>query len=437
MNLATRRRAVVLGAGASGKAAAKLLHHQGYEIILADERANTAENKPWSLTATLTGEIVSATDLAVVSPGFAVDHPWMKQLRAAGVRVVPEFELGISAMPGVRVVAITGSNGKSSVVKWIADTLSASGINAVPAGNYGLPPCEIAASGKHPDVIVLELSSFQLEQSVAFRSEIGILLNFAPNHLDRHGTMETYAHAKARIFSFMQRGDKAIIHDQAFRQFRSRIPASASTIVFGNSNDAEYKSDKSVILRQNKPVVDLSSTWWGRTPLIINAAAAQAVFDHFGIPVASVRASAESFCPLPHRMELVKEWRGIKFINDSKASTMTALAAAVAAGTEKKHLIAGGILKESDVSFVKEILAKHCAGVYCIGLAAPTLVEAWGNVVPCENVVHIEAALRRAIERAEAGHVVILSPGCSSFDQFTSYAQRGDKFKQWVQQCTQ
>ena len=136
------------------------------------------------------------------------------------------------------------------------------------------------------------------------------------------------------------------------------------------------------------------------------------------------------------RMELVAVRNGVRFINDSKASTMSALAAAVGSGSSKKHLIAGGILKERDVNFVKEILAENCAYVYCIGQAAQKLVAAWSDTVQCEDVGQLDVAVRMASERARSGEDVLLSPGCSSFDQFTSYAQRGEKFKQCVQQCT-
>lgn len=431
-----RQPVLVLGHGASGRAAAKLLHQQGYVVTIADERAERGSLDPWAITSNLSASLVASAEFAVTSPGFALEHPWLVQLRAAGKRVIAEFEYGMAAMPGVRAVAITGSNGKSSVVKWIADTLSANGISAVPAGNYGLPPCDIATRDQHPDVAVVELSSFQIEQSQAFRAEIAILLNFAPNHLDRHGSMETYERAKGRLFTFMKPVDKAIVHEPMAQRFDAYVSAGTEKILFGISDRADYTARDGKIFHRGQPVVDLSNTWWARMPLLENAAAAMAVFDHFRLSREAVLASAKSFVPLPHRMEVLKAWRGIRFVNDSKASTMTALAAAVACGPEKKHLIAGGILKESDVSFVKEVLARHCAGIYCIGQSAARLIEAWSGVVPCVHAGTLEGALRRAMEKANAGETILLSPGCSSFDQFASYAERGDTFKELVLEST-
>jgi UDP-N-acetylmuramoylalanine--D-glutamate ligase len=429
MNETTQGRVLVLGNGASGRAAMKLLETQGREALLADERGGDAVVQQLS-DATLAG-----VTLAVVSPGFAAEHPWLGLLRARNIPVVPEFEYGVGALSGVRVVAVTGSNGKSSVVKWMADALSANGIKAIAAGNYGLPPCEIAVSGEALQVLVLELSSFQLEQTVAFRSDVAMLLNFAPNHLDRHATMEAYAGAKAKLFSNMQSGDCVIMHAPATGTFQSFVPSGVATVRFGADALCDYFASDGVLFHRGLKAMDLSGTWWGRSPLDVNAAAALAVFDRFGISREAVRISAEEFVPLAHRMEHVVTWRGITFINDSKCSTMTALAAAVSSGREKKHLIAGGILKESTLDFVKEILAKNCAVVYCIGSSANRLMDAWGDAVPCVNAGRLEQAIREAMNRAAEGEMIMLSPGCSSFDQFASYAQRGEKFKSAVLAC--
>lgn len=423
MNESPAGRALVLGRGTSGEAARRLLIKQGYDVTVADQRD--------AASATALDD-VSGFAFAVVSPGFAIDHPWLQQLRAAGLSMVPEFEYGLSAMPGARVIAVTGSNGKSSFVKWIADTLAASGIRATPAGNYGLPPCALALEAQPPDVIVLELSSFQLEAAVNFRSAISVLLNFAPNHLDRHRDMATYAKAKARLFAHARLDDLILVHAPAWPVMQPLVPASLRPVLFGEDAANEYAHRDGWLLRRGEAVVDLRGTWWGRAPLLTNAAAALAVLDALEIGADAIRAAAQSFSPLPHRLELVATHRGVQYINDSKSSTLTALAAAVQSSPAKKHLIAGGILKESDAGFVKEILAKNCAFVYCIGSAADQLVKAWHNAVPAENCRTLRAALESASSRARAGDVILLSPGCSSFDQFSSYADRGDQFKALV-----
>ncbi len=416
-------RALVVGRGASGIAAAALLRRQGRDVLIADEHAMPGEpGSDVPVRSRLQASDLAGIELAVVSPGFAIDHPWLRLIRKCGVRLVPEFEFGMAALPGVRVVAVTGSNGKSSLVKWVADALVAHGVRAVPAGNYGRPPSDLALSDALPEVVVLELSSFQLEQSVDFHAEISVLLNFAPNHLDRHGTMEMYARAKARIFAGARPGDLLIAHAAAWAALAPWLPRPVTPVLIGDGGHWDQVAESAV-----------AGTWWGRPPLSTNAAAACAIFDRFGIGLSAVRASAAAFAPLPHRMEHVAEVDGVRYVNDSKASTLTALAAALEALPGKKHLIAGGILKESDPGLVKEVLAKHAAFVYVIGSAAPALFAAWRDVVPCENCGDLTTAFSRAAARAGKSETVLLSPGCSSFDQFSSYGQRGEVFKTLVQ----
>jgi UDP-N-acetylmuramoylalanine--D-glutamate ligase len=444
MNLTEQRRALVLGLGASGVAAARLLRHHGWVVSVADEKADPKRisqlfpSDGQGVDVVERVETCSAADIdqVVVSPGIAHEHRWLQHVRSLGVPVIPEFELGLAWMPGIRVIAVTGTNGKSSLVKWIAAALVEAGLRAVPAGNYGVPPSELALSSHPPEVVVLELSSFQLEQATSFKPEVAVLLNLSPNHLDRHPTMEAYTAAKAKLFAHMGRADHAVVHAPVWPDLRDRCPPELAPVRFDAVCADGFGFDGGWVTRNGARVVDLRGTWWGRFPLGVNAAAGVAALTAFDVPVAAMESSARGFVPLAHRMELFAELNGIRFINDSKASTMSALAAAVGSGTTKKHLIAGGILKERDVNFVKETLAKNCVFVYCIGQASQKLVDAWSGVVPCEQCGELENAVRLACRRAKAGEEILLSPGCSSFDQFASYAQRGEKFKQWVQLCT-
>ncbi|HMO51147.1 MAG TPA: Mur ligase family protein [Kiritimatiellia bacterium] len=426
MNDVASSAVLVLGGGASGIAAARLLRRENRAVVVADERGAASEDIAGvSWVSDLPDLRKTSFAFAVISPGFAREHPWLAALREFGVCLIPEFEYGVTAMPKALVIAVTGSNGKSSLVKWIADTLTAEGKRAVAAGNYGLPPCALAAAGDVPEVLVLELSSFQLEQAVRFQPDIAIVLNLAPNHLDRHGAMSRYIAAKARLLDHPPRLMPPLVHAPAWPLLEAVVPPGLKPVLFDAPASAAV----------GEGGVDLSDTWWGRSPLRANAQAALAVFAFLGIPASAVRRSAERFAPLPHRLELVAEFQGVRYINDSKASTLTALAAAVAAGPEKKHLIAGGILKETDVNFVKEILAKHCAFVYAIGQAAEKLTREWGDTVACEPCRDLATAVRMASDRARSGDVVLLSPGCSSFDQFRGYGHRGDVFKELVQAC--
>lgn len=444
MKTLDKRRALVLGLGASGLAAARLLLQHGWSVSVADEKADQAtisrlfpaDGPGISLVHDVAALSRSDVDQVVVSPGIAHEHPWLNHLRETAISVIPEFELGLSMMPTSRVIAVTGTNGKSSLVKWMADTLTLAGFHAVPAGNYGTPPSDLARLPKQPDFVVLELSSFQLEQATSFKPDAAILLNLSPNHLDRHPSYEAYIEAKARLFSRMGCTDLAIVHTPAWPALRKWTPAGLEPVLFDAGSPEGFGFDGASVVRSGQPVVDLRSTWWGRFPLGINAAAGVAALSSFGVSSGVMEAAARTFVPLAHRMELVMEWQGVRFVNDSKASTMSALAAAVNSGSAKKHLIAGGILKERDVIFVKELLAKNCLFVYCIGQASQKLVAAWNEVVPCKDCGDLETAVRLACGQVKTGEEVLLSPGCSSFDQFASYAQRGEKFKQWVQVCT-
>jgi UDP-N-acetylmuramoylalanine--D-glutamate ligase len=441
MNGPAQTRVLILGLGASGQAAVRLARHLGITCAVADERCTDEQVSAWfgtdrperltDVASVRSGEF----DLAVVSPGLPVEHPWLAHLRASGIPLVPEFEWGLRAMPGVRVIAVTGTNGKSSLVKWIADALTASGRPALPAGNYGVPPCAIAVQPEWPAFLVVEVSSFQLELADTFCPDLAVLLNFTPNHLDRHPNLDAYAAAKARLFRHMAGRGTAVMHRPSFPALQAHLPAGLSPVWFGDDEREGYGYTDGWVTRHGEPLVDLRGTWWGRSPLGVNAAAGVAVLDALGVAVPVMEEAARSFQPLPHRMELVAEHGGVAYVNDSKASTLAALAAAVASGPRKKHLIAGGILKERDVFFVKETLAKNCVVVYCIGQAAQKLVSAWHDVVPCVESGNLESAVRAASQRAQPGEMVLLSPGCSSFDQFASYAQRGEQFKSWVQAC--
>lgn len=426
--------ALVLGYGASGQAAARLLSRQGYAVVVADEKCASADDH--ELVRELDPGLVASAAFAVISPGIPAHHPWLKTLHAAGVRVVPEFEYGLSALPDVRVIAVTGSNGKSSVVKWMAQTLSLAGKQAVPAGNYGLPVCALALEKDAPEFVVLELSSFQLEQAVDFHPEFAVMVNFAPNHLDRHGTMETYAKAKMKLFSAHVRPAVSIFHEPAWRELKAYADPAIQPVLFGREARLDYTAVNGQVLSGSQRYCDLSGTWWSLAPQFYNAAAACALFDHLQIPRETVREAAVEFQPLPHRMELIAVWKGIHVINDAKCSSLTALAAAVVSSYGRKHVIAGGVLKEDDPGLIKQTLAENNVVVYLIGEAAKALYDAWSDIVPCELCGTLERAVPFALERATAGERLLFSPGCSSFDQFSGYAERGRVFKKLVQQCT-
>ena len=427
--------ALVLGFGASGEAAARLLAREGTRLTVVDEADNAALR---TKASELGGNVVlgahelpdGAFDACIVSPGLALDHPFLEQARARALNIIPEFEFGWSRFGG-RTIAVTGTNGKSTIVKWISEVLAASGRPAVPCGNFGLPVSAAVAAGG-AQWLVIEVSSFQLETAVGFRADYSLLLNLLPNHLDRHLTMEIYEDAKARLFRHCLPEDVCAVHESCIDSVRRRSAGCGSWISFGTSPSTEYTYDNGVVRGPDARTFDLSGTFFGNDVLGQNAAGAVAVLDRAGIGPAAIRATALAFRPLPHRLEKVRELDGVTFVNDSKATTLTAVAAALRISRSPVRLIAGGLLKEDDLARVKKVLAERVSAIYLIGRASEKMSSAWSGSVSCVPCGDLETAVARAWQDAKPGETVLLSPGCASFDQFKNFADRGEQFRKRV-----
>ena len=442
-------RALVLGAGASGAAAAALLRREGCDVEVLDGDA------PFPGGASF--------DLAVASPGVALDHPWQAECRARGVKVVSELQLGWTrwrAMGG-RALAVTGSKGKSSVVKLVADALG-----GIPCGNYGRPVCDVVNSfsqisdfrfqisdsgyrvtdsGSIPDsgsisdsgyrvtdsgsisdsgtrvsgapipnsqfsilnsqfsilnsqfpILVVEVSSFQMETTDDFRPEAAALLNLQEDHLDRHGTKEAYHALKRRLLSLAGRALDCSGWTAA------DVPADARALFAGSYFDNDV--------------------------LAVNGAAAVWLMRAAGLADAAVAAAFAAFEPLPHRMQTVCERGGVRYIDDSKATSLAALAAGTRMAGRPVRLIAGGLGKGDDAFSSIRYLQSTTKKVYLIGRCADQLYDAWHSAVPCEMCGTLEAAVAAASRDARPGEAVLLSPGAASFDQFKNFGARGDRF---------
>ena len=413
--------ALLLGYGRSGKAAERLLHAEGTEtVVIARETAGDDE-----LAQCLSERSI---DVCIVSPGFGLDHPWVNAVRQAGIPLLPELELGWSRHRG-RTVAVTGSNGKSTAVKWICESLQAAGFRAEIGGNYGIPACETVMDHPELDWLVLEVSSFQLETIDRFRADIAAVLNIFPNHLDRHGSMETYWHTKARIFGSSSAGDACLVPVEWLERLRARVGENRKWISFGASPAAGFRFADGMVYHGAEPALNLRGTGF-ESPIIgrCTGAAVAAVAHAAAIPRAAVEAAALSFIPLPHRMQRLGRIDGVEYVNDSKATNLSATAAAVQACGDGVHLIAGGLSKESDYTFVKEILAEPVRRIYLIGQASRAMYQAWGGVCPCAECGTLEEAFSAAKKAAKEGETILLSPGCASFDQFRSFEERGACF---------
>lgn len=431
----------MLGLGASGVAAARLLRAEGTAVTVLERAVSPAveasrrELEPLGIQVVVgEGGLPPASfDVCVVSPGVPRTSPWPLEAQARGIPLLAELELGWSRRgPATKVVAVTGSNGKSNAVKWIAEALAEAGYAVALGGNYGPPVCRVVHEHRHLDWLVLEVSSFQLETTRAFRADLGILLNLVPNHLDRHGDLDAYRAAKARMFAHRQPGDVALVYEDC----TGWLPPGPHGVIgqtFGRTAASDYRYQAGRVQRGSRVLADLTGTYFGNDVLGVNAAGVLGALDAGGLNVDAAARVARVFRPLSHRMETVAEARGVRFINDSKSTTLAALSAALRMCGGKVRLIAGGLLKEKDLSPVKEVLAQRAAGVYLIGKASESMASAWSSVARCVECHTLAEATQAAWREAQPGETILLSPGCASFDQFRNFEERGERFRQAAQ----
>lgn len=432
-----RVRALVLGAGLSGEAAALLLLARGGRVTVVDggreaplSAAAARIRSAGGSVAFEVGELpADAFDVCVVSPAFAMNHPWLEACRARGLPLISELELGFCYWPG-QVLAVTGSKGKSSLVKFCADTLEKAGVPASPAGNYGIPLCRLALERTDLAWAVTEVSSFQMEHTLTFKPDIAVLLNVQADHFDRHADMAEYKGLKLKMFANMDGRGCALL--PAGLDDEGLLPRGVPCLRFGAGAGCDWTYAAHAVNGRygGRPVaVALAGTWFDNEILGLAAAAASAALVHAGLSAARIEEGFASFEPLAHRVQRVGVSKGgVTFVDDSKATSLAATAAALSMVAKPVRLIAGGLLKESDLESIKELLTQTTKKVYLIGHCSGQMYQAWTSAVPCEECGTLERAVDAAVRDASAGETVLLSPGTASFDQFTSYRERGERF---------
>lgn len=425
-------RVVVLGLGRSGEAAARALLDHGARVAVLDEV--DAEPQRERADRIGGGEIVlgrndprdlAGADLVVASPGVPFTNPWIVHAQVEGIPVWSEVELAFRI--GVEpVVGVTGTNGKTTTVEMIAAALSASGTPAIAMGNIGLPLVDAAGAGAR---IVAEISSFQLAGIERFRVPVAALLNLDKDHLDWHGTVESYQRAKARIFENQVAGDVAIHHDDDVCR-RAAVAARAQHVPFDETvlpDGGAGVEDGWIVVPRGRVVAVDRLRVRGR-PGRANAVAAAAAACALGADPPAVGEALAAYEPKPHRMEWVGEIGGVAYVNDSKASDPHATLAAL---EELDHviLIAGGRNKGLDLGELTQAAAKVRV-VVAIGESSKEIGEAFTAAgVRVEPARTIEEAVTYARALARPGDTVLLSPACASWDMFTDYAARGEAFR--------
>jgi UDP-N-acetylmuramoylalanine--D-glutamate ligase len=446
------KRVLVVGLGKSGLSAAMFLREQGARVTVSDTRSAVALAKeiPALLEAGIMVEsgghgllTFRRQDLIVVSPGVPMDTPEVKQVVAFGLPVIGELELASRYLQG-RVVAITGSNGKTTTTTLVGKIFADAGVPTLVGGNIGLPVIDLVPKGTPETVSVLEVSSFQLETIEEFHPWIAVVLNITPDHLDRHGSFETYAAAKARITERQEAEDFLVLNaeDKAAQMvalktkaqifwFSGRRPIKQGAFVHGESILFVPREGA-----KSEPVMPVSDIHLKGSHNVENVLAAVCAARLARIPAESIRASVAGFAAVEHRLELVKVVNGVEFYNDSKATNVDAAMKAVASFPGGIHLILGGKDKDSDYSLMSGMLQERVKIVYTIGSAAEKIERQLQGVVKIVPAETLQVAVAEAAKAAAIGDVVLLSPACSSFDQFENYEQRGRVFRQLVNELS-
>ena len=440
------KRVLVVGLGRSGAASAIFLQERGAKVTVSDSKSEAQLqndvpallDRGISIEAGRHGErTFRDQDLIVVSPGVPSDQPQLQQARALGIPVIGEVELAFRHLQG-KVLAITGSNGKTTTTSLVGEILEKSGKQTLVGGNIGTPVISLVGKSTPETNLVLEISSFQLETIARFRPWIAAILNITPDHLDRHHTFQAYVDAKARIFENQEAGDFAILNadDSACVALRSRVKS--ELYWFSRKQEVErgaYLKGDQVIFRRNgtgQPVLRRNEIQLKGEHNVENVLAAVAMSMLAGCTPDQVRRAVMEFRAVEHRLELVTSINGVTFYNDSKATNVDATIKALESFPGNIHIILGGKDKGSDYTLLNPLLRERVKRAYLIGAAAEKIASQIKGAAPLVHSGTLEHAVRQAFDAARPGDVVVLAPACASFDQFENYEQRGRVFNELV-----
>jgi UDP-N-acetylmuramoylalanine--D-glutamate ligase len=431
-------KAAVLGLGTSGEAAAKLLHREGADVTVFDSAdASQLKERAQKMEAlgikTVLGPEAErgafSFDLTVLSPGIDPQVELVQNFIRQKAELTGELELAFRFCHKP-VIAITGTNGKTTTTQLVELMLQRAGVRTIACGNIGMPFCEAIERQNELDVFTVEVSSFQLETISTFRPRVAVWLNFTPDHLDRYRDLQEYRDAKLRIFERQQGSDFAVVN------VRDQLSGlKAKTITFNAyPGEADFSVSGQSLLFHGAPVLDMDTTNLSGVHNAENLMAALGVAHALGIPWEKAAVGLSEYRLLPHRCERVGEVGGVVFINDSKATNLDALAKALESQSRPVILIAGGKDKGFPFDSITELVKRKVKHAVLIGEMAERIEQSWSPVVGCIRAANLAAAIDAARRNAISGDTVLFSPGTSSFDMFKNYADRGNQFRQRVQE---
>src|SRR6266403_218702 len=440
------KRVLVVGLGRSGVASALFLKARGARVTVSDTKSEDQlrEEIPALLDEGITVETgghgertFQNQDLIVVSPGVPIDAEPITQAKALGQPVIGEIELASRFLQG-EIVAITGSNGKTTTTTLVGEIPSKSGLKTLVGGNIGTPAISLVPQAAPDTITVLEVSSFQLETIVSLRPKVAVVLNVTPDHLDRHRTFQAYVDAKARVFENQSAEDFAVLNadDPTCVEMAGRTRA--HVFWFSRKRDVEQGAlvrNDQIAFRRNASQLEIMPV--SEIPLkglhnLENVLAAVCAGALMGCDAEKIRSATREFKAVEHRLEYVATVLGVEYYNDSKATNVDAAIKALESFRANIHLILGGKDKDSDYTVLNDLLRQRAKRVYTIGAAADKIQANIKGAVEIVASGTLESAVKRAAASAVPGDVVLLAPACASFDQFQNYEHRGRAFKELV-----
>jgi UDP-N-acetylmuramoylalanine--D-glutamate ligase len=445
---------LVIGLGLSGVAATELLLKRGAHVTAIDSVDNKSLREQAMKLRTRGVDVELGVlnvpprhfDFAVVSPGVPLTHSLILEIYEREIPLIGELELGYQQSFALNI-SITGTNGKTTTTELVERLLTTAGKKTVAAGNIGTPLCSVADETRAMDFVTLEVSSFQLETIQYFRPMVAVLMNITPDHMDRYACMENYARAKGRLFENQQAFDWAIIQSEALAQLQKlgvRIPSKIITFSATDENADIYLDRGQIMSRiENWPgrLLNMDEVRLRGPHNAENIMATLCVGRVLRIPLEEMLEAVRSYTPAPHRCELVAEINGVQFINDSKATNVDAVAKALLGIPENGNsrgpnvwLLAGGKDKGFEYHDLGPLLSRRVKGAFLFGETSEKIRAAWGLFTSCSIVPSLLEAMAAAAKCAQRGDVVLLSPACSSFDQFRNYQHRGEVFREVVKQ---